>query len=1318
MVREKNQNNEKAKDENKEVGYIKPREITAEMQESYLDYAMSVIVSRALPDARDGLKPVHRRILYAMYDMGLRANVKFRKSATVVGECFVKDTNILTEQGIKPIQDICSGDRVFTQNGIKAVSQLYEMPERPLLKVILDNGLSNVATLSQKFKVLNSDWNFIWKEAKELTENDFVVIKADYPDIKSKARLKQIEKGQPQYLNENLAYFLGLFVSEGSISNDYGKKKYPRISIANNDRGIIEKAATVLEKEFFYSPTIEAKQYQINKRNGDLLTHTTYCIRIDRKAINDFFVLNFGLAGKKALTKEIPTQIFISPKTVIFSLISGLIDGDGSIHSKRKNIHYGSISEKLVDQLMIILLSQGIFSHKLAHKCSGKNNQVLGRVVKNIHKFYYLEIHGDNSVKLSLNLQLGSKDKDLRAKRLISEKFTGQGFNTYDLIPYGSKMLFGELSENHLGGGWYQDAAGDKFRVGIKHRAGCKIRYCADLMEKPLRKTQVIDWGIQEKLSKIGSPLFEFLDNVIKNKIYFLRVSSIEKIASEKTYDFQVEQEHEFVANGMVVHNCLGKYHPHGDMAVYDSMVRMAQDFSLRYPLVKGQGNFGSVDGDNAAASRYTEAKMSPIGEEMLADIEKDTVNFIANYDGTRTEPAVLPSPLPQLLLNGSFGIAVGMATSIPTHNVSEVLQSTIHLLENPGATTEDLFQFFQGPDFPTGGIIYGKKDIIAAYSQGKGPILTRGKAEIEETKKGNSIIVITEIPFQVQKSALVMQMAKLVEDKRVEGIKDIRDESGRDGMRIVIELKKEAFPKKTLNALFKYTDLQKTFHLNMIALVDGIQPRVLGLVDVLSFYLKHKEEVVVRRTKFDLQKAKDRAHILEGLMIALKNIDEVIKVIKQSASREDAKINLQKRFKFTDIQAVAILEMRLAQLAKLERDKIEKELAEIEQLIKELNLILSNPKKLKGLIKSELAAMAEKYKDIRRTKVMAGRMGEIGDEDLIPQEEAIITITQGGFIKRMKSSAYHTQKRGGKGVAGMEVNEEDIVEHFVVANTLDKMMFFTDSGKIFQCFAWEIPELTRISKGRGLLNFIEIAPQDKVLSLISYTKKDEDLVDKFLVMATKDGIIKKTILSAFKNVRKNGLLAVKLQPGDSLRSAKIADKDDEISLITKNGQSIRFKESDVRPMGRGASGVKGMKIGKADEVIAMDVIKIKNKNEKKNYLLVITENGYGKRTPIEEYRLQHRGGSGIKAAKINEKTGKIVFAKILEPDDEDLIVISKKGQVIRSALKAISIHGRVASGVRVMRLASSDKVASGTCLSAVLAAEEPAGGRPLIISL
>ncbi|MDO8524512.1 MAG: DNA gyrase subunit A [bacterium] len=704
------------------------------------------------------------------------------------------------------------------------------------------------------------------------------------------------------------------------------------------------------------------------------------------------------------------------------------------------------------------------------------------------------------------------------------------------------------------------------------------------------------------------------------------------------------------------------------------------------------------MDGDGAASMRYTECKLSAIGEEMLSDIEKDTVNFRSNYDATRKEPAVLPSPVPQLLLNGSFGIAVGMATSIPPHNAGEVLEATIHLVDNPEATTEDLFQFVKGPDFPTGGIIYSKKEIISAYSQGKGPILTRGKAEIIENKKGMSQIIITEIPYQVQKSSLVIQFAKLVEDKRIDGVKDIRDESDREGMRMVIDLKKEAFPNKVLNALYKYTDLQKTFHLNMLALVDGIQPRVLSLADVLSFYLKHKQEVVVRRTKFDLMKAKERAHILEGLMIALKNIDEVIKTIRQSESKDVAHINLQKKFKLSAIQATAILEMRLQNLAKLERDKVEQELKAIMEKIKELLVILENPKKLKEVIKKELNEALEKYRDARRTKVVVGKLGEIGDEDLIPKEEAIIILTQGGFIKRFKPSVYKIQKRGGQGVTGIEVSDEDTVDHLTTGNTLDKLLFFSDSGKVFQCFVWEIPEMGRATKGRGLLNFLEISQNEKILSLIPYSKQEEIDTGKFLVLATKNGIIKKTELSAFKNVRKNGLLAIKLQPGDSLKSAKIIDKNDEIIMVSKFGQSIRFKNADVRPMGRGSSGVHGMRLAKNDEVITMD--DIKPKIDAKNHLLIITENGYGKRTKLEEYRLQKRGGSGIKAAKITDKNGKIVFSKVLSEDDIDLIVISIKGQVIKSEIKTISVIGRASSGVRIMKLKSGDKVASAICLN------------------
>jgi len=767
-------------------------------------------------------------------------------------------------------------------------------------------------------------------------------------------------------------------------------------------------------------------------------------------------------------------------------------------------------------------------------------------------------------------------------------------------------------------------------------------------------------------------------------------------------YEDGLRHTAKFRKSATVVGSCLGRYHPHGDVAVYDALVRMTQDFSLRYPLVEGQGNFGSIDGDSPAAQRYTECRLSAIGEQMLQDIEKETVNFRPNYDGTRHEPAVLPSPLPQLLLNGSVGIAVGMATNIPPHNLSEVLQACCYLIDHPNSTTEDLFRFIQGPDFPTGGQIYGKKDIVAAYSQGKGAILMRGKAEIRETKRGSYQIIISEIPFQVQKSDLVRSLAKLVEDKRITGVKDIRDESGREGMRIVIDLKREAFPKKILNALFKYTDLQKTFYLNMLALVDGIQPKVLSLVDVLTYYLNHRKEVVLRRTKFDLARAKERAHILEGLMKALKNIDEVIRTIKRSENREDARKKLQRKFKLTQIQAIAILEMKLQSLARLEREKIENELKEQKEKIKELTLILKSPKKVKEVIKKELKDLEEKYKDERRTRVISSKPGEIGEEDLIPKEETIITLTQGGFIKRVKPSSYKVQKRGGKGIMGIDVSGEDLVEHFVISSTLDKLLFFTDSGKVFQCLCWEVPEMGRVSRGRGLLNFLEISPEERVLSLVPYSKEDEAGGKKYLMMVTKNGIIKKTDLSAFRNVRRNGLIAIKLQKDDLLKKAVIGNEGEEVILVTKNGGAIRFKEKEVRVMGRGAAGVRGIRLKKGDEVVGMDIIKsskLKSQKSKQSYLLVITENGYGKRTKIEEFRLQKRGGSGIRAARITEKTGKIVFSKVIGKEESDLFVISKNGQVIRSALNSISILGRVTSGVRVMKLDRGDRVASAICL-------------------
>ncbi len=755
-----------------------------------------------------------------------------------------------------------------------------------------------------------------------------------------------------------------------------------------------------------------------------------------------------------------------------------------------------------------------------------------------------------------------------------------------------------------------------------------------------------------------------------------------------------------FRKSATVIGSTMARYHPHGDQAIYDSLVRMAQNFSLRYPLIQGQGNFGSIDGDGAAAYRYTEARLSKIGEEILKDIEKETVDFIDNYDGTRREPTVLPSPVPQLLLNGSLGIAVGMATNIPPHNLLEVCDALIYLLDSPKADTEDLFQFVKGPDFPTGGEIFNKKDIIHAYSVGKGPIVARGKAIITDAEKEKKKqIIITEIPYQVQKSSLVEKFAELVQNKKIKGIKDIRDESDKDGMRIAIDLQRGANAKQILNRLYKFSNLQKTFHLNMLALVDGIQPKVLPLLDFLNYFLLHRKEVVRRRTKYDLEKAKERAHILQGLVKCLSRIDEVIKTIKKSSDRQDAHKNLKKKFKLTDIQANAILETKLSALAKLERSKIQDELKELKAKIQELSNILKSPARIKRVIKKELNSLKQEFGDPRKTKVNAHQVGEFTLKDLIPQEQAIITVTQGGYIKRLNPSTYKIQHRGGKGILGMKTVGEDIIEHFILANTHDSLLFFTDYGKVFQVPAYEIPEASRVAKGRGLLNFLELSSQEKVLSIFALEKNKKQLEHKCLVMVTRDGIIKKTKLERFSNVRRSGLKAISLKRGDLLQKVKMTDGNDEIILVTKKGQSIRFKEKDVRSMGRTAAGVKGIRLKKEDEIVGMEIIKAqKEKKKPKNYLLIIMENGYGKKTDIQEYRSQGRGGSGIKTANITAKTGEIVSSKILT-EEKDLIAISQKGQVIRTKIAQISKLSRATQGVRVMRLREGDKVASVICI-------------------
>ncbi|OGG81238.1 DNA gyrase subunit A [Candidatus Kaiserbacteria bacterium RIFCSPLOWO2_02_FULL_56_11] len=751
-----------------------------------------------------------------------------------------------------------------------------------------------------------------------------------------------------------------------------------------------------------------------------------------------------------------------------------------------------------------------------------------------------------------------------------------------------------------------------------------------------------------------------------------------------------------FRKSATVVGEVLGKYHPHGDAAVYDSMTKMAQEFSYRYPLVLGQGNFGSIDGDSPAAMRYTEAKMSRLADEFLKDLEKETVSWSPNYDATRQEPNVLPAAAPNLLLNGTLGIAVGMATNIPPHNLKETVDAAMHLIDNPEATTEGLLEFIKGPDFPLGGVAFNYADIKHAYAGGKGPVIVRGEAEIVDDGKKEAKIVITSIPYRVNKAELITRIAELVHEKKLEGIRDLRDESTKD-IRIVIELKGTAHPQAVLNNLYKHTELESAFHYNMLALVDGV-PQTLSLKGMLEHFVEHRRTVVKKRTEFDLKKAEEREHILLGLSKALDHIDEVIALIKKAADVPSASEALQKKFGFTALQAAAILEMRLSKLAGLERKKIEDELTEVQALIARLKEILSSAKKILAVVKSELKEIGEKYGDLRRTKIVKGGVKNISIEDLVPDEESVLVLTAGGYVKRTNPSEYRKQKRGGIGVIDIATKEEDVVTHFLVASAHADLLFFTDFGKVYQAKMYDIPEGKRATKGKSIMNFLPLAGDEKVTSILP-VQKGAAWEALSVMLVTKDGTAKKVAAKSFSDVRRSGIIAINLKGGDKLVSANLASEGDSVSLVTAKGQSIRFDEGDVRQMGRAAGGVRGILVKKGDEVVSAEVIPVAN--EKNASLLIVMSKGYGKHTKIGEYKIQGRGGSGIKTAEVTPKTGQIIGAKVVTGDlkEEELVVVSKKGQVIRCTIGEIPSLGRATQGVRVMKLREGDSIASMVAL-------------------
>lgn len=1255
---------------------IVPRPIEDEMRRSYIDYAMSVIVGRALPDARDGLKPVQRRILYAMNELGIGPGSQHKKSARIVGECFAAGTLVTTTAGLVPIEKVQVGDCVFTETDVGRVVRLYEMPPRPLLRVTLENGLSAIATCSQKFRVVERDLSFQWKEAAELQPGDWVVLRLIYPNVESLPHLPSFA-GREMRLGRDLAYLLGQLMSDGFASHE-GRRV--RLGFSSSDRTVVERVRQALAREFGYAPKIEIKRHPNPKYE------TMYQLRISRDAINKYLLETFDLHSLRAATKRIPDQILRCPRPVILAFLSGLVDGNGCISAKRRMIRYGSVSEELIDRLQMLFFSLGYHPSRYVSRPK-RASSVDGRRVVYRHPLLCVEVRGTEAVRLAAELDLskGSRAQQARAFKPLRHAMWHDG----DIVPFGSKVLFAGMSRVHLGAGWYVDVEGQKFRQGIVYPRGGKIRYPATLRTQALRRSQVLDWGILTKLARTGSPSAEGLSPIVDAGLAFARVASVSPAGNAPTYDIEIEGVHNFIASGMVVHNCLGKYHPHGDVAVYDALVRLGQDFSMRYMLIDGQGNFGSIDGDPPAAMRYTEARLSKIAEEMLQDIDKNTVDFADNFDGTLKEPLVLPAKFPNLLVNGSSGIAVGMATNMPPHNLREVVDALIRLIDEPDSTLTDLFDPengpIRGPDFPTGGTIYGVEGLVEAYKAGKGLIRVRGSATIEDIGRDKAAIVINEIPYTANKSALVEDIANLVKEKKIDGIADLRDESDREGMRIVLELKRDAVEDVVLNQLYTHTPLESTFGINNLALVNG-EPRLLDLKASLQSHVDYRSEVVRRRTEFDLNKARQRAHIVEGLMIAVDHLDEVIRLIRRSRDAEEAKHGLMTRFLLSEDQSKAILDMSLRKLTGMEIQGLREEQIQLKKTIEELEGILTSRVRILEIIKKELNELREKYGDDRRTKIVVGA-AELEIEDLIPQEDNVVTITNTGYIKRLPLNTYRQQRRGGKGLIGMETKEEDYVVDLFVASTHDHILFLTSKGKCFWLKTYKLPLGGRHARGKPIVNLLpRLEAGERIEAMIPIKEFDEK---RSIVFVTKKGTIKRTMLSAYSRPMVRGIKAIKLRGDDELISAKLAEGNEEVILASRGGYANRFSLSEVRPMGRVAAGVRGMKLREGDAVVGCELVKNVSAE-----LLTILENGFGKRTQVSKYRKTRRGSRGV--ATTNMKIAKSPVSAVLEVKaDHELLVTTVGGMVIRVPVKDVRETGRAAKGVRIMRVEEGDSVAA-----------------------
>ncbi|MBN1216861.1 MAG: DNA gyrase subunit A [Candidatus Lokiarchaeota archaeon] len=1231
---------------------------------------MSVVVGRAIPDVRDGLKPVHRRIIYAMHKNNWHFGSAHVKCAKVVGECFAKGTYVNTTNGLKFIENISTEDQVITHNNVKDVTQLYEMPEQELFKIELENGLTNICTKGQNFKTFSKNLDYRWKSPSELKIGDYIVCKPKYNESNDITYNYEFE------INEDIAYFIGLFLADGWIDRD-NKRGYHRIVIASESKQVINKVQEI------------SRNYLKNDENIIFReTNNIYYFRINKHELNQSIIKNFKLGDKYSHNIKIPNFLKNTSKKIIYSFFSGYLEGDGHVHKNRNVINISSISEKFLRDFQIILFSLGINSTIYLNK--KKTHHYKGRKIKPNYDLYSLEITGNDYAKIKREIHIYNPDKIKRLSKKL--KYNP---SKYDIIPFIGKYIFTEFSEKHLGGGWYTDKSGKKIRIGIKYPDGTKIRYQKDLKNKiKIYKSTIEKLNIKNKMELIGSKYLPIINEIIEQDFFFIKIKSINKYKAKKTYDIQVRDDHQFIANGMIVHNCLGNYHPHGDMAVYNSLVRMGQDFSLRYPLIDPQGNFGSVDGDPPAAYRYTEARLSKIANELIEDIQKETVDFQPNFDDSTTEPTSLPAKLPNILINGTKGIAVGMATSMPPHNIMEISLGIISTIDNPDISLEELIEIIKGPDFPTGGIITNPSGIYNAYATGQGNVTLMAKIEEEQKGKINNLI-ISEIPYLQNKAVLIESIAKLIRDGILKDIKDLRDESDRKGMRIVLELKKDAQPEIIKNVLFKRTRLLSSFSIvNLVLVNEGKQPKILNLKELIQEYIEHRLQIIYRRTEFDLKKAQDRLHKVEGLLIALDNIDEVVQIIKSSKDTEEAKTRLQERFEFTDIQVKAILNMTLSRLTNLETEKLKEEAKILKQDIKKYKQILAKKELRLEIIKNELNELIKIYGDKRKTEIIAQdepAVREIERVDLIKKEPNIIIFSNDQYIKRVSLEEYRSQKRGGRGKKGMTVREEDFIKDLFVCSTHDTILFFTSKGRIYSKKAFQIPLQKRTAKGKPIVNIIKLQKGEEISEMIPINNFD---TNEMLIMVTKKGIVKKISLSKFSKIQKTGIRAQKIRVDDKLISVKkITNELQDIFIATKQGYAIRFDESELRELGRTSMGVKGVDLRENDEVI--DCLLVTNDE----IVLTLTQNGYGQRAYIKEYRKTGRGAKGVHNIKLDRENNDQVIAIKMTVKDEDLLIGTEQGQLIRVPVDSIRLTHRKAKGVRVINLYEDDFVcAIGKC--------------------